>query len=382
MAIYSTDKPIAYTMLNAGLRNTFMDYSISCELWETANGTLNETTLYSGRTWFDKDGYTTILLSTILRDYTFRHPAKYDNDKQIVVPSTFNALQSNLFPLENDTDKTFFTGKFYINVNGSRVATYYVTSLSQQVLNPITDGESLCPYYAGNTFALLDNNAYNTNGHYIHLPMVNSSKLFYEMNVALSNTYQQAATTYVLTDGTNNALLNLRFYGNYSLCVPMSYIYTVIGANVNVEHQPFYLTMKNATDGEHSILLFYGDMCPKPYYLMWNGNFGFYSWGCEGATLPSVTKDDLTLTNLYDTEKVIKNKTKYAWNINTGLLDKGEMNAVLSVMQAANVWLYETATDTLHNVTVTDTTKNGWRSNNAKSENITFKVEETITHIY
>lgn len=383
MALYSTDKPIAYTMQNAGWRNVFKPYSISCDLWKTANGTLNENILFSGRTWFDKNGYTTILLSTILRDYTFKHPAKFDNDKQTVVPSTFNALQSNIFPLENENDKSFFTGRFYINVDGTRVATYYVTSLSQQVLTPIPNGETFCPYYVGNQFALLDNNVYNSNGNYIHLPMVNSDKLFFETNVALSNTYQQDATQYVLTsDGTNNALLNFRFYGNYSFCLPMSYIYSVIGANVNIEHQPFYLKMENATDGEHSLLLFYGDICPKQYYLIWNGNCGFYSWGCEGATLPSVTKDDLKLTNLYDIEKVIKNKTKYGWNINTGLLNKDEMNAVLSVLQAANVWLYETETDTLHNVTVTDTTKNGWRSNNAKFENITFKVEETITHIF
>ena len=143
MALYSTDKPIAYTMQNAGWRNVFKPYSISCDLWKTANGTLNENILFSGRTWFDKNGYTTILLSTILRDYTFKHPAKFDNDKQTVVPSTFNALQSNIFPLENENDKSFFTGRFYINVDGTRVATYYVTSLSQQVLTPIPNGETL-----------------------------------------------------------------------------------------------------------------------------------------------------------------------------------------------------------------------------------------------
>ncbi len=140
--------------------------------------------------------------------------------------------------------------------------------------------------------------------------------------------------------------------------------------------------MNNATDGEHSILLFYGDISPKKYYLLWDGNFGFYSWGCDGATTPQTNKNNLNITNLYNVEKVLQNKTKYGWTLNTGLLNKNEMDAVLSVMQATNVWLYETETDTMHNVTIKDTQKNGWRSNNAKLENITFNVEETITRIF
>lgn len=378
MALFSTDKPIAYTRHNAGWTNVFKSYSISCELWDTANGTLNETTLYGGRTWFDKDGNTTILLSTIFRDFTFRHPTIYDNQKQLVVPATINALQSNIYPLENDDDKTFTIARFYINIEGVRVATYDVSAISEQI-TPV--GDVFCPYDNTQQKSVIDNNIFAPTAP-MHLPMVNSANVFFESNVALFQTYQQPTTNYTLTDGTNNALLNMRFYGNYSFCVTMDWVYSVIGANVNVEHQPFYMKMNNATDGEHSILLFYGDICPKKYYLLWDGNFGFYSWGCDGATTPQTSKNNLNITNLYNVEKVLQNKTKYGWTLNTGLLNKNEMAAVLSVMQATNVWLYETETDTMHNVTIKDTQKNGWRSNNAKLENITFNVEETITRIF
>ena len=285
--------------------------------------------------------------------------------------------------MENQTIAKFYINEIYINVDGNRAATYDVLSLSQQVFTLQTGyDENLNPYHTGNSpFIVRDNNVYNV-GRGIHLPLVNSDKIFYETNISVFPNFQQVNTTYTLQGAVNSYQLPMRFYGNYSFCFDMSFVYSVLGVDLNSETTPVYFNALNTTDGNKQIKLFDLDNCPKPYYLMFNGNFGFYSFGCDGAVTPQIEKQNLDITTLYQIDEILQNKNKYSWVLNTGMLNETDTQSALAIMQATNVWLYDTAKDCLYNVKVTDTQKSGKRSNNKRFENITINVEETITHIF
>ena len=365
----STDKPIVIEYTNNNYSNVFMEYNVQIKLYSTTNS-LQWFRIFTGRTWFNEDHKTTILLSTILRDHSWRNEVKWDNNMQAYIPAKL--ITTNGDPaIERHPADVFYTTNARVIVNNISVweKTVTVQSFSKDVDQPYWN-----PYDGTNTHMIENNNPYNFTS---HLPNIPSENLFMGINVASwglgsNNRLVSNGHTAIMTIGKGNHFFYLR----------MSQIQPVFGVSGTDEHQSIgYMTFNGATPIGVTTLPLVLDNCPKDYYILWDNSYGFFSWGCNGKVRGENTLENAEYVDIVGVQKNLWNKNRYSWDLNTGMLKTDETKGFATITDASNIWLYDTKLDKLYNVKLRNTSLKDAPAN-GKMDNVTITVEETIQHIF
>lgn len=398
----STQNPIVLEYYNGNFTNEFKTYRVLVKGWDNTYGGETYIPIYTGRTWFNSAHRTKILLSTILRDYAFKNKVVWNNDLQMYVPYNYN--KTTAYPIEYNGE--FYCSTFQVEINNSIVKTENVTvrnndSVFYKAEDPLVAGYT--PWITNTPVSGQDNvptwrslnlatgrNASNITISQpevpIHLPNVSSTNVWFELNVALYKRNYQSGMNFGFlqqggTSGSTYFTSMVGQYANYNLCIPISWFYSRFGYNSNNEYQQLLFTSRSGVSGDTTNIVATFDNCPSPYYLMWNGAFGFMSWRCTGNIVPSENIENETYTDILQVDRNLWNKTRNKWTVNTGVLSKKEHKAVSTLAEAQNIWLYDTEKDKSWYVKLDQSSMTGLKSKTGKSENITLNLTENILHI-
>lgn len=363
----STDRPIVYKYTNTNYSNSFKEYKVRLSLWNTNHTAMTDVTIYTGRTWFDSNGETTLLLSTILRDHTFSNPVEWDTVRQVYKPKNFGTAS---LPIEDAKNAVFYTATVKILVNGIQVTTFVAT---EQSYSAIEDNGWNNPY-DGTVVASRSNNPFNM---LPHVPNISTENIWVGLNYAHYGIGNRGA----LRCGSNQLQVGSGYKGNYCYYIPMSTIYNSMGAfNLNNEYETVYFTNFNGQNPIGAFQAFVLDNCPKDYYLLWDNSYGTFSWGCSGKTYVQNNQEHTRMTDIIGADKVLWSRNRNSWTVNTGMLTEDERAGFTTLLDARNIWLYDTGLDKIFNVTVeTNSLRN--IPDSGKMSNLTLDVKEIIQHI-
>lgn len=367
----STDKPIVVEYTNNSYTNIFKEYTVQLKLYPVSGSTMQYYTMFTGRTWFDANHKTTILLSTILRDHSWRNEVAWDNNVQAYIPKRL-VTGSASTPIENHSQNKFYTTNVRVQINGTTV---FEKPVTVQSYSKDVEQNHWNPYDGTNTHMIEENNPYTS--FISHLPNVPSENLFMGINVA---SWGVGTNTRLRSNG-HLAIVNVG-KGNHFFYLRMSYIQPIFGVSGTDEHQKVdYMVFNGSTPIGVTDLSLVLDNCPKDYYIIWDNSYGFFSWGCNGKVRGENTLQNSEYVDIVGAQKNLWNKNKYSWDLNTGMLKTDETKAFSTIADASNIWLYDTKLDKLYNVKLkTSSLKDA--PANGKMENVTITVEETIQHIF
>lgn len=365
--MYSTDRPIVFTDTNANYTNEYKEYKVTLQLWNQSFTQFSDVPIYTGRTWYNADHTTTIYLSTILRDYTYRNEVVFDATEMFYKPKN---LGVNAIPVEMRPQNQFYTTYAKVIINNQVAGTLEVTA---QNYSALVQNKYYIPYDATMQFS----KSHNPFDIAPHLPNISTNKIWLGLN------YCQWLSGVTMKLNCNNTMLTVGSgnMGNYFFNIPLN---TIVDAFALVTgNNEFDIVQLNTFDmnidmGSFDALIL--DNCPKDYYILWCNSYGFFSWGCAGKNYVETTAENETMQNILGAKKNIRTINRYGWTLNTGMINDKEKQYISTLAEAENVWLYDTKLDKTFNCTADNGTLRNI-TENGKIENATLNLTEIIQHI-
>lgn len=332
-------KPFVLNTYVAGQSNNYQTYQVATFYKEWRNGASQYVgnLIYTGKTWCDENGHTTLNLTSILKDHVFTPYAEYNGNVQRWEVQGGQPL-GTIEPIEK-------SGKFYNNELGIRFAT--VTTYEMETTKPtIYDAlynVPLNPY--GNETGVIFYNSLATDIA-PEIPHISTDDCYLGFTFAIDERFKNdtlilgnaAAFGNVITKTLNNE------WGNYFVLSRLSELYSVLTQNLN----GVYLTISGDTSHpipfpERVAII---NNCEYDYYLQWFTPWG--SWQSQGLNGRHISiKNDLkkeTITNLFNYERPINTESEFKYTLSRSC-NKDLYKLLSTVIVSPFVWLYDVKND-------------------------------------
>jgi hypothetical protein len=211
-----------------------------------------------------------------------------------------------------------------------------------------------------------------------HIPNIDTSNIWLGLNYA---SWGVGTNMRIIHSGYSLSIAGIT-KGNYNINIPATTLNYTIGSHyLNDETVQLNVLAYNGNTPLGGFAAAVLDNCPKDYYLFWDNSYGFFSFGCDGKVYSSNNSEHSTMTSVIGTDRNLWSKNRYQWTVNLGIVNNDERAAVTTILDAQNVWLYDTKLDKTWNVKVnTSSLKN--LPDNGKMDNIQIDLKEIIQHIY
>ena len=333
------DNRVELRLTGSGTTNAYATFTVSMMRQYSALTPASYATIYTGKTWIDGNGDTTVYLGEILKEFDF------------VVDETYNATEQRYRPvsgavlIEISGDNTrFFNTTVKVSFAGGEYVDTTTNLVSLRTAVPAMSDLATSTPFSGLQFFHSFNGAFN--GILPRVPAINTINCY----VSGLFTTRPGNNVLLMTEGVNNATLMNSRAGNVFACYSLAELYTAlpdISAIADTDIQCY-----NSGDSAVKKTFAVVETCTKPYYLQWwDCNNIFHSWGMvrNGA----VTTDGgnaFTYTDINVGKSVLECNPAHSWTLNTGNISKAEYYDLMTAYTARLMYLYDAELDMRYKV--------------------------------
>lgn len=339
------DNSIVLPLSGSGTTDDYAQFEVSILRQPSVFNPAAYAVVYTGKTWIDGNGATTIYVGDIMKDVAFTVRETYNATEQCYRPASGSALiEVEPMPFLNTKVKVSFPNSEYADTE------MFLCSFRTPRPSLQQNSGILNPYDTTVGFFALE--GYVT-GVMPRLPAINTTHCYCGCLVA---TYPAAGTTLRMTEGTNDfTLLNTR-RGNVIAVYSMAELFTLLPAISLVGDTE--LKVYNSGDVSTTQTVAVVEYCYKSYYLQWwDINNEFHSRGMvKNATVGVDNGNADYYTNINTGKSVVENAPRNTWTLNSGNIAKNEYYDLLTLFSAQLVYLYDTDRDMRYKVVVQGST--------------------------
>lgn len=278
---------------------------------------INNNTIYTGKTWVDSNGHTSMRIDQILMDYLWKWEYNYDYSTQSNKPSCMVELTDNIPIIEDNNKGIFFKSDLYVVCAGQ-----------QKKIN--VEGGFDAPW---------DNKQ--------DIPIQGLSKIgvnIPKIPMVLTPNYWLGAVAY-LGEGVNDVYLeqsgesislDVEGSGTIAFAVTLEDLFT------NFTHTSDI----SIGDDEGKTPLAIVDSCPSDYYVSWIDNKGGWSsYGFDGNASIIGNCSSETIVDANGFTKNFRKDVTMQFNLYTGYLSSDIYAHLMTMQYARFCYVYDTKND-------------------------------------
>lgn len=324
----------------------------------------DEVEVYRGRCISDADGNLAVRIDTVCRDYAYRHPRVWQQDRQGYVPAALQDIMSPHAPTDYILTNAIVT---IFDAGGDEVANYTDNTMWAGWLPDWMSGELI--WFSGQlaNLALLGNDIVP------HLPPVATTKMWCDIvlqwfsndDIKLTNDNNTEAIPHsgmgcydiaftlrnlfetfdggILDGGESDSIPDGEIDGGDSDDTPDG---EVDGGDSTEEYrvtagQTYYI---KTPDGPIPVAKV--DLCASPYYVAWVlPSGGWMCWGFDGNVTQSANPTVTTIRDTMDADRVTGMDVQAIFSLFSGFLTREEYNLLTTLAFAREVYVYDTKND-------------------------------------
>lgn len=327
------DNRVELRLTGSGTTNAYATFTVESARRVNPGDPTTYPVIYTGKTWIDGNGDTTVYLGEIMKDFAFAVWEEYVSGEQSYrVPSGEWRVNSQLGDqncIFNSLVRVKFQNAEYPLLTADVSPLRTLIPSTQALTAPIPYNNEPWVVYSG-----------AENGVVPRLPAVNTDKCLY--STLLSTNYQ----VFNLFEGVNQyALCNATWLGSLFIVFNMSELYTNLPGISGVNDTTIYVERVGSpsTYVETAVV----EVCTKPYYLQWfDANNIFHSWGMvKNGAITADGSNATTYTDINTGKSVLETNPTNSWTLNTGNISKAEYYDLLTAFSARVMYLYDVDLD-------------------------------------
>ena len=320
----------------------------------------DEVEVYRGRCISDADGNLAVRIDTVCRDYAYRHPRVWQQDRQGYVPAALASLTTPRTPDDYIITNAIVT---VYDAGGNEVANYTDNPMWAGWLPEWMKGELI--WFTGQKADL----TLLGNGIVPHLPPVATTKMWCDLVLQWFD-----ASDITLTDGVTTISIPTSSEGCYDVAFTLQDLFDTL-ADTEIDGGESDSTPDGEIDGGDSddtpdgevdggdsteeytvtagIKLYVESMkvaevdaCASPYYVAWVlPSGGWMCWGFDGNTTQSANPTVTTIRDTMDADRVTGMDVQAIFSLFSGFLTRDEYNLLTTLAFAREVYVYDTRND-------------------------------------